>query len=393
MNIIIITAMFPPIRTGTSFYSANLAKALSDIGHRVTVITLNNKEDTELAKNKYNYNVDRIPALHIPVKNFIKHFRLCSLLPFNYAKINKITKNTNADVILLVNHYLDIAFPAIFTSLLNKIPILCSVGTQLQSCNPIRNKVLNILDRLVCGNLVFPFCKNIIIWDNEIRRYLDDIHGKKLTAKYALINYGINGDIDGFLKYDHNYSIHNQIIGVGAVSEQRSFIPLVKAFSLMAADYPQLRLKIIGHVYYDAAVKLAHNLDLDDRIIFTGELSHDKVMDEFKHSDAYFVSLTAKYVGLGTATIESMLMGIPTIANVPANLLGKPVLKDMEHLVLLNSISPESIANKLRLLINSRVLRETIGRGGRNFIAHYMNWGKVAQDIADLLKDVVIEHK
>jgi len=65
----------------------------------------------------------------------------------------------------------------------------------------------------------------------------------------------------------------------------------------------------------------------------------------------------------------------------------------MEHLVLLNSISPESIANKLRLLINSRVLRETIGRGGRNFIAHYMNWGKVAQDIADLLKDVVIEHK
>lgn len=391
MNIIIITAMFPPIRTGTSFYSVNLAGALSDIGHNVTIITLANNENTDRIKK--NYHVKRIPAFHIPIKNFIKHFRLCSILPFNYVKINKIVRNADADIILLVNHYLDIAFPAVISSMFNKIPIVCSVGTQLQSCNPIRNKILNFFDRLICGNFIFPFCAKVIAWDNEIRRYLDDIHGKKFINKYALINYGINGDIDKFMGYTHDYSRHNQILGVGAVSEQRNFIPLIKAFSLLASDFPELRLKIIGHIYYDAAVRLAHDLGLGDRVIFAGELPHEKVLAEFKQSDAYFVSLTAKYVGLGTATIESMLIGLPTIANVPADLLGNPVLRDMEDILLLDSIEPELIADKLRLLLKDRRLREIIGKGGKSFIAKYMNWQKIAQDMASLLNRVVIENK
>ena len=391
MNIIIITAMFPPIRTGTSFYSANLAKALSDRGHNITIITLDNARAGS-AKNM-KYSVERIPALHFPVKKILKHFRVCSLSPLSYIKINRITKHARADVILLINHYLDIAFPAILSSRVNKIPILCSVGTQIQSCNPMRNRILNFFDKLICGNLVFPFCERIIAWDNEIRRYLDDVHKEKFVNKYAIVNYGVNGDMAEFLGYNHDYSTHGQILGIGAVSEQRSFISLVKAFSLIACDYPELRLKIIGHVYYDAAVKLAQTLGLEERIVFTGEIPHEKVLEELKNSDAYFVSLTAKYSGLGTATIESMLMGIPVIANVPYDLLGGPVLKDMENIVLLDNIEPGLIADRLRLLIKRKNLRETIGKGARDFIAKHMNWRKVALDMEILLKDVVDEFK
>lgn len=381
--------MYPPIRTGTSFYSKNLAHNLALKGHNVKVITINGKVPND---HPSMFSVENIRGLKLPLRNYFKHLRVTSFSPSNYLSVNAILRNHKSDVVLLINHYLDIAFPAIVATRTNRIPLVCSVGTQLQSCNPFRNKILNFLDWLICGHFIFPFCHKIVAWDNEILRYLRDVHGNELIGKTAIVNYGVNGDIQAMMANEQDYSLHNQIVGVGAVSEQRDFVSLVQAFGIIAPEYPALRLKIIGHIYYDAAVRLAHDLGLKDRVVFTGELPHEAVLNEFKNSDAYFVSLTAKYVGLGTATIESMLMGVPVIANVPANLLGTTVVEDMKHLVLLNGLAPESTAAKMRTLLESRALREKIGNGGRSFIAKYMNWEKVSRDMEILLETVVKEY-
>ncbi len=386
MNIVIITAMFPPTRTGTSFYTANLSRELACIGNNVSVITVDHVDgDLTSSRNKRNYNVYTIPALSVSIKNVFKYLKICSVLPSSYYKINKIVRASKPDVILLVNHYLDIAFPAIFASIINKVPLVCSVGTQLQSCNPLRNEILNVFDKLICGNMVFPFCEKIIAWDEEILRYLHEIHGKQVTDKCEIVNWGVNGDHAEMLSHEHDYSLHNQIIGVGAVSEQRDFASLVEAFSIIAIDYKDLKLKIIGHVYYNAAVRLAQELGIAERVIFAGELPHEQVLAEIKRSDAYFVSLTAKYVGLGTASIEAMLMGIPIIANIPAKLLGKKTLNDMDDIILCYKLTPIEIANKIRLLLDSEPLRRRIGENGRNFVNRHLNWPKIAKDIFNVL--------
>lgn len=379
--------MFPPIRTGTSFYSANLAESLVSIGHNVTVVTV--KNDGAGQYEGCSYNVERIPALHIPIKNYMKHFRICSLLPGNYFRMNRIFRDVNPDIVLVVNHYLDIVFPALFLSFVKKVPIICSVGTQLQSCNTRRNRILNIFDRLICGNLIFPFCNKIIVWDNEIKRYLMDVHDDRFDSKYRLIKYGINGDIGEFIEHKHSYALKNQIIGVGAVSEQRNFVALVEGFALIADRYPDVKLKIIGHVYFDLAVKRSSDLKLGDRITFVGELHHDDVLLELKQSDVFYSSLTADYVGLGTATVESMLMGIPTIVNSPSDLFGENLLIDMEHVALIDSLSPEIIASKLTVILERRDLRENIGMNGRLFIQQNLNWEKVSADMECLFQEVL----
>src|SRR5450759_4522115 len=104
MNVLIITAMFPPIQTGTSFYSKNLANILYHQGHNITIITAENSENTE---DDYSFEVVRIKALHINVKNYFKHLRFTSFYLSNYRKVKNIAKSRNSDVILLVNHYLD----------------------------------------------------------------------------------------------------------------------------------------------------------------------------------------------------------------------------------------------------------------------------------------------
>jgi glycosyltransferase involved in cell wall biosynthesis len=288
-----------------------------------------------------------------------------------------------------VNHYLDIAFPAIRAARRCNIPLICSVGTQLQSLDPARDRVLNALDRLICGRLVFPACARVIAWDTQILRYLDDVHGQPVTGKTVIVNYGVNGDPARFLAHRHDYARHNQILGVGAVSEQRSFVPLVRAFHRLVGEFPALRLKIIGHVYFDAAVRLASELGLEGHVTFADEMPHARVLEEMGRSDVLYSSLTAKYVGLGTATIESMLMGLPTVANTPLDLLGGPVLEDGVHLVHCPGDADHEIAASLRRVLTDEALRRRVGEGGRRFIQEYMNWDKVARDMEAAIAPLV----
>ena len=155
MNILVVGGMFHPMRTGTAFYMQNIALALQKRGHRITVVTLGKtfSHETEAGLDVY-----RLPAVKLPMAGFFKHFQLCAMNPLNWLRLTRIGREARADAVLLVNHYLDIAFPAAFAARRLHIPLVCSVGTQLQSLNPRRDRILNVLDRLICGRLVFPSC-------------------------------------------------------------------------------------------------------------------------------------------------------------------------------------------------------------------------------------------
>ena len=390
MNILIVTAMFPPIQTGTSFYSRNLADAFSRGGHNVTVVALNNRESSG---EEYNFRLIRLPAIKIPLKNYFKHFRISSVYPRNYQRLRKIAAVQQTDVILLVNHYQEIAFPAIYAARKNRIPLVVSVGTQLYSMNPRRDRILNILDRTICGRLIFPKCERIISWDNQIYKYLENVHNEAVLKKTSMVRYGINGDESSLLGHKHDYGLNNQIIGVGAVIGRRNFSFMVRIFNELKDEFPELKLIIIGHIYNDEPVRLAKELGLNGRVVFTGEQPHDFVMQELKKSCLYWNIITGKYTGLGTATIETMMMGIPIISNAPANLFGDDLLKDMDNMVYSDGSSLEKTVDKFRKLLSHKSLREKIGGGGREFASVYMTWNAVVNDYEKVFKEIINPEK
>jgi glycosyltransferase involved in cell wall biosynthesis len=387
VKILVVGGMFPPMRTGTAFYTRNLALALQSNGHQVEVVTLG---DVGTGVDD-GLKVHRLAAISLPLAGFFKHFRLCAWSPANWWRLYRIARSSGVEAILLVNHYLDIAFPARFAARLNRIPLVCSVGTQLQSLNPRRNRILNLLDRLVCGLLIFPGCTRIVAWDTQIRQYLHDVQGKQILNKVVIVNYGVNGDPDRLLSRQHNYETNDEILGVGAVSEQRSFVPLVKAFAQLAPKYLQLHLRIVGHVYYDAASHLAAELGMANRIEFVGEMSHEQVIAQMQRATVFYSSLTGQYVGLGTATIEAMLLGLPTVVNTPLDLLGTGLLVDRQHLIQCTSDDPAEIAARLDLLLADADLRRRVGVGGRTFVNQYLNWDVVAQQMANVLRQAADE--
>jgi len=289
--------------------------------------------------------------------------------------------------LLVVNHYLDIVFPAIYAAKKLKLPLYISVGTQMQSSNAFRNHVLRILDRIVCGELIFPFCQKIIAWDSEIDRYIQEVQPTPISSKSVIIPFGANGDIDQLSAYNHDYSLKNQILGVGSVLSQRDYLFQVRVFKELLKIKPNLRYKIIGHIYTDAPIRLAKSLGIDNRIEFTGELPHDQVIEEMHKSDIHWMMTSVKYVGLGTATIEAMLLGIPSISNSPKNLFGNAELIDMENYIYTDSKDVQSVIAKIIAVMDSEELRNKIGRKGRKFVETHLNWDIVGKQMIDLLED------
>jgi glycosyltransferase involved in cell wall biosynthesis len=391
MKILMVTAMFPPIRTGTSFYSLNLARALVKRGHEVTLVTVLNSDSC--GPEEADLHVRRIPALHLPIRNYFKHLRVCSLYPGNYLEMVRLVQESGAAVILLVNHYLDIAFPAVCASWLKNIPIVVSVGTQLQSLHPLRQGILRLLDRVVCGHLVFPFCSRLVCWDAEIQRYLRETHGNGILGKCTIVPFGPNGNTDELAAHRHDYSGTQQILGVGAVTEQRNYLFHLHVLHRLLQKRPGVRLKILGHVYYPKARELARRLGISDRVVFAGEVTHSCVVTELGKSAVHWMMLDCRYTGLGTANLEAMLMGVPCVSNIPENLFGDGTLADMDSYLFTDGTDVMATAEKLDRLLASRELREKIGSNGRSFVRRHLSWDRAAAEMERLLTAVVRENQ
>lgn len=377
--------MFPPNRTGSSFYSRNLASALADRGNEIKVITTVNSEKNNDSVLKYP--VIRIAAWHIPIKNFFKHLRFCSLIPRNYRFIRKTAAEFKPDAIIVVNHYLDIVFPAIYAGRKERIPLYISVGTQLQSLNKFRNRVLKFLDRLIVGRLIFPHARKIISWDKEIERYITETHRDKIARNSTIIPFGVNGDMETFNAYANSYQNTEQLLGVGAIIGHRDYIYQLRVFSQLLKRYPSLTFKIIGNQYIDKPIRYAKELGISDRVIFTGELPHDKVLEEYQNSLCHWMMLVGEYVGLGTSTLEAMLMGVPIISNVPENLFGFGELRDMENYIRTDGKNVTRDVGRIGRLIENPEERKRIGTNEKRFVSQYLNWDNVAKEFEHIIQN------
>ena len=378
MNVLIVSAMFPPIRTGTSFYTKNLAQHLSNIGWNVLVVAADNKE---MILEDFEFKVVKLNSIHFNMKSYFKHLRFCSFYPSNYRRMVNVASEHNAQLIILVNHYLDIAFPAIWASRKLNIPLVVSVGTQMQSMNPMMNSILRFLDRLICGRLIFPNVKAIISWDSEIERYVREVQRPIISQKSVVIPFGPNGDIAESMSFRKDYSKKSLVIlGVGAVISQRNYLFHIRVMQQLLKSKPNLKLRIIGHQYNDMPMLLARELGISESVEFLGELPHLEVLHEMRSADIHWMMLSASYVGLGTATLEAMSLGIPVVSNAPENLIGKGRLKDMQNYIYTDGINPIGFAEKLLPILEDSKALESIGLGGRNLVNDYLNWDFVASE-------------
>lgn len=122
--------------------------------------------------------------------------------------------------------------------------------------------------------------------------------------------------IPNFLSFEQETTLETkqkQVIAVGRLHTDKAFHRLIDAWAFVYQRHPDWILKIIGDGPLNEELhKQATSLGLQDVVVFTGSLSHDKVMDEMAHSSIY--AMTSISEAFPFVLLEAMYNYLPIVA-------------------------------------------------------------------------------
>lgn len=170
------------------------------------------------------------------------------------------------------------------------------------------------------------------------------------------------------------------ILGVSSLDPRKNFGGLIKAFK--EANLPNTKLVIVGkqhHVFADIGLKgLIEN---DDRIVFTGYLSDDKLAELYRNAALF--AYPSFFEGFGIPPLEAMAAGCPTLVS---NTTSMPeVCGDAS--IYVDPTSTESIKSGLIRAMSDSDLRNSLRRKGYEQVNKY-SWADSAKKLADIINDL-----
>jgi glycosyltransferase involved in cell wall biosynthesis len=156
---------------------------------------------------------------------------------------------------------------------------------------------------------------------------------------------------------------------------------LIRGFSKIESHYPHIRLIIVGDgSEKERLIRLSHQLDLDNTVDFRGEIPHDEIVKSYHEMD--IIVIPSIIESFGVVALEASACGIPVIAS---NIQGlRETVNDSETGFLIPPRDPDSVAEKLDILIKSHKLRKEMGKRGRKFVEDHYSWDNIAGQMESL---------
>jgi glycosyltransferase involved in cell wall biosynthesis len=97
----------------------------------------------------------------------------------------------------------------------------------------------------------------------------------------------------------------------GSIEEVKGIVELADAWSRFSSSHPDWYLVVVGRTVEHSLVKKLKEAG-NRRVIFTGQVPHEKVAMYLKAADVYVQP--SRLEGLSNATMEAMAVGLPVIA-------------------------------------------------------------------------------
>jgi len=167
---------------------------------------------------------------------------------------------------------------------------------------------------------------------------------------------------------------------------------VLRALAALKTEFPTLRYAMIGTGPDELRLrKLAKDLNVYDRVIFTGPVSDDEVAEAYATSTVYMgLSRTDKSIdaeGFGISFVEASASGVPIIAGDSGGV--RSAVRDGESGVIVPPQDVNAVVEALRLYISDPAKRTSTGKTGRSLVETYYNWNRVARDTRNFADEVV----
>lgn len=216
------------------------------------------------------------------------------------------------------------------------------------------------------NTIEFDVYKKYFFQSNYIQVLLPDFEKEVLNAQSNAKVIVIPNAVTDFkdVCIQNKYHRENIIAAVGRVTKEKNHIQLIKAFELIAMQYPDWRVEIWGSTEGAYAKKLINyveqNVILGDKVKFCG-ITND--IDSALKRASIFV-MPSLFEGFSLALIEAMSHGLPVIGRASCSGINGLIKNDINGFLVDDEV--EDLSCKLSTLIEDFSLRERLGENGIN---------------------------
>lgn len=377
MKALIVTPYFPPRKGGLENYAYNISKILSEKGHDITIFSSGN------TKESYNFKVIRVNN-KISISN--------TPLDFVLPKLSKLVKEEDFD---LINAHMPVPFYADMAAIAarrNNIPFILTYHNDV------------VKEGLLLGLLASSYNKSLLQFtlrsaDRIITPspyvYNESPLIKNFADKTALIPPGVDPEKykpgEGHVKKRYNLSSDSKIIlFVGAMNRGHSHKGvdiLLKAFSKIKMENVYLFLAGTGDMIPEYK-KLAQNLGISERVVFTGFIDEESLIDLYRGSYMLILPTLTPAEGFGMVLIEANACGTPVIGSKIGGI--KYVIKDGKTGLLVPPGDPEALAKAMQRLLEDDELTKKMGSKGKKMVEKNYTWDKSVKLTARVFEEVIL---
>ncbi len=170
------------------------------------------------------------------------------------------------------------------------------------------------------------------------------------------------------------------ILYVGALTEQKGVEYLLRAFPRVAADFPEMRLVLIGEGAQRKALEaLAGELGIEDRVEWVGAQPQSEVARLMRQARLFV--LPSVNEGLGVVVLEALASGLPCVGSRSG---GIPDMITGEVGRLVEPKDSPGLAEAMLQILGSPVTYQQMSACARQRAVQRFEWRSVASEHARL---------
>jgi glycosyltransferase involved in cell wall biosynthesis len=373
LNIVITTDYYPPHIGGVETVTFELAHELSNMDHRVSVITLSNDN---VAENSGHLKIYKAKS-----HEFTRVLGIQSAFSSETGRlIRKVCRKESADILHANNLFYSTTIAASASKRSLKLPLVTTlhIGSTSHLEGPVG--ILTRFYARTIGRWILDRSDHIVAVSDAIRAYLRALSVP--SSKISVIPNGVDLHIN-----TPNFSHRNKelrIAFVGRLISNKGPQYFVEAAPIILHEFPSAKFLIIGEgPLLSALHSRVQKLRVKDRFQFLGSVP--KLSTFLRNCDVYVrPSLTE---GMPLTVLEAMACGIPTVATRIEGVT--EILTHGDTGFLVEPRNVDQLAFYISKLIGDPELRSRMGKRARESVENHNNWKTVAVQTSRVYESVL----
>lgn len=357
MRIAFFTDVYRPTINGVVASIDSFANELRSKGHEVTIIC---PSYPDVDDSDYTL---RVRAITFPT---YKEYRLASPIS---AKVEKHMKENVYDVIHIHSPF-SIGLTGIFYAKRFRLPVVYTAHTNYAD---YRHYVHggSLIPQSVIDRLAAHFSNNIDLTVVPSQKIASSLARYGTKKPVAIIPTGVakpQGGSRAAFKKHYGLTRAVNLLYVGRLTKEKSVDFLIRSFAeaLDRLD-PKTKLVIVGDGPYRKELeRLADELVLADRVIFTGFLSGEDLADAYRAADAFCHTSYSETQGM--TLLEAASYGLPLVVSDDDAYEG--IAEDRVN-ALIAGPDIEEYANQLVRVATDAELREQFSKASKEISRHF----------------------